>query len=530
VQPFPDELQITETARTGELRMDAAGRIRAHRQPGHASGEQARLGPGPKDALRFPVRTPATPGPHRLRSSIYYRNTLVQSRVVTAWVGRAPASGKSLTAIADVSLARITTPADLEPIRAHSLSILVNDNGDATHSFRFVSATDVAGAAAVVTDPVILASALGDLIKQARGSMRTIAWGSPEPWTATATYRYGSGKQPDFRADLIELVREGRHAYDALINDVAGGPDAASALRKRMAVPGRVQVVSKGSPSELIPASIFYDYQNAAVERPDITVCPQFEQDRQRPEPLEESACFRGACPSVDTPQVICPSGFWGYRHAIGMPVVVRYVPPFPTELPHHGPITLGVAVYPGFDLWSEHRKRLEAMGGWSVRVVETLDATIDLLKAHSEHVVYFYCHGGTTPGNVPFILVGPEGGPPLVRSALRWDAVDRYALPRTLVILNGCQTTALEPDRAIDFVTAFIQNVGAVGVIGTEITVFEELATAFGELLFAQLGTGIEIGEAVRRARLALLKEGNPLGLVYLPMVQADARLVVQA
>lgn len=529
VQPFPGELEIDPQARSGQLVMDGAGRFAVARQPGAAqapgSGGMAR-----ETALRFPVRTTSKPGPQRLRCGIYFRNTLVQSRIVTAWVGKRPVKGPALSAEVDVSLARMFDASELAPVRPHALSVLVNANGDASHSFRFVTATDVAGAAAIANDAVMLETDLGDLIRLTRGSMRKVAWGSKEPWTTAADYRYASAPLPDLATDLFELARAGRHVYDALINAVAEGADAAAILRTRMLSPGRVQFVSRGRPNELIPASMFYDYQNAVTEAPGLTLCPQFVADRAGPDPLEKSACFRGACPSMHTPQVVCPSGFWGYRHAIGMPVVVRYVPPPPAELKYTGKLSLGVAAFVGFDLWPAHRQRLEHLDKpWAVSVADTYEKTIGLLSSHKDSVIYFYCHGGATDDNVPYLLVGPEGATPLVRSALRLDTADRYATPRSLVILNGCQTTALEPDRAIEFVTAFVENVGAAGVIGTEITVFEELATAFGESLLGQLGTGIEIGEAVRRSRLALLKAGNPLGLVYVPMVQADARLVAQ-
>ncbi len=357
--------------------------------------------------------------------------------------------------------------------------------------------------------------------------MRTVAWGSPAPWTDKSVYRYTANPAPSLATDIFELMREGRHLYDQLINQLAGGPDAADELRERMVRPGRVQIVSHGSPAELVPASLIYDYVNASPELGGLSLCPQFEQDRAGPGLLEDSPCFIGECPSREVPQVVCPSGFWGFRQALGMPVVVSFVPPPPTELPFTGSIGLGVAVYPEFDLWPGHRTKLEGLGpAWSLGIADTYDATIALLHDRQE-VIYFYCHGGETAKSVPYMLVGPDRSAPLVRPALRWKDPDRYRNPRSLVILNGCETTALEPDQAIEFVTSFVENIGAVGVIGTEITVFEELATAFGTSLLEYIGTGIEVGEAVRRARLSLLKQGNPLGLVYLPMVQSDARFV---
>jgi hypothetical protein len=78
-----------------------------------------------------------------------------------------------------------------------------------------------------------------------------------------------------------------------------------------------------------------------------------------------------------------------------------------------------------------------------------------------------------------------------------------------------------------MSLVTSFIDNVAASGVIGTEITIYEEMAVRFGAALLHNIRSGVEVGESVRRARLTLLKDGNPLGLVYLPLIAADARLV---
>src|SRR5207244_9744776 len=102
--------------------------------------------------------------------------------------------------------------------------------------------------------------------------------------------------------------------------------------------------------------------------------------------------------------------------------------------------------------------------------------------------------------------------------------------IPRPLVFINGCQTTALEPEQAFEFVSRFVDVAGAAGVIGTEITIFEPLACAFAEECLRRFLGGAEIGQAVRGARLAVLKAGNPLGLAYVPFVAADLRLVADA
>lgn len=96
-------------------------------------------------------------------------------------------------------------------------------------------------------------------------------------------------------------------------------------------------------------------------------------------------------------------------------------------------------------------------------------------------------------------------------------------------MFINGCHTTALEPEQVIEFITPFIENANAAGVIGTEITIFEPLATAFSEECLRRFLNKSPIGEAVRCARLKLLKDANPLGLVYIPYVIASLSLVEQ-
>jgi hypothetical protein len=59
---------------------------------------------------------------------------------------------------------------------------------------------------------------------------------------------------------------------------------------------------------------------------------------------------------------------------------------------------------------------------------------------------------------------------------------------------------------------------------------VFEPLAKAFAESFMRFFIVGNKsVGESIRSARLALLKAGNPLGLVYLPFVIGTLRMVEQ-
>jgi len=258
-------------------------------------------------------------------------------------------------------------------------------------------------------------------------------------------------------------------------------------------------------------------------------MCKEFVAAFDRNKPLEESRCFQGDCPSRDDDRTVCPSGFWGYRHYIGMPLSIAGAPDAPTEVSWQGAphLTIAVSTSPKLILRLDHEKSVRALKpAFKWDYADTRDATFKLLKESHPHLVYFYCHGGLSR-NKPYINVGPDDGPVITQSNLGEKEIE-WEAPRPLVFINGCHTTALEPEQAIEFVSSFIRDAKAAGVIGTEITVFESLARAFAEAcLRSFIVDGKSIGESIRRARLTLLQAGNPLGLVYVPYVMTGLRLV---
>lgn len=176
-----------------------------------------------------------------------------------------------------------------------------------------------------------------------------------------------------------------------------------------------------------------------------------------------------------------------------------------------------GVAT--NLDRLDEHMKKLKTLSGnlgWHYS--EKRAEIISLLKGIKSHIIYFYCHGEFGKNNTLFLQVG-NGNEYIEGSILRANHI-LWENPSPLVFINGCHTTAVDPEQAINLVQDFIGSGGA-GVIGTEITIFEPLACNFAEeCLRLFLSGDSSIGEAVRNARLKLLKEGNPLGLVYIPFI----------
>src|SRR4029077_7578357 len=149
--------------------------------------------------------------------------------------------------------------------------------------------------------------------------------------------------------------------------------------------------------------------------------------------------------------------------------------------------------------------------------IAESRETFRKLIKATAPHLVYLYCHGGITAGGgTPYVVIGPADSDGiddawLVDEDIHWGDPP----PRPVVFINGCHTTAVEPQQLMDLVGGFVQESNAIGVVGTEITVFEPLACAFAEDMLPDFLSGAgTIGAAVRAARLELLRARNPLGL----------------
>ena len=101
----------------------------------------------------------------------------------------------------------------------------------------------------------------------------------------------------------------------------------------------------------------------------------------------------------------------------------------------------------------------------------------------------------------------------------------DRWvAQPRTLALLMACESAAMESDSLNDFVLAFA-SAGAAAVVGTEVNTFSGIAAEFAREVTAMvwLNRGTQIGEAIRRFRLALASGRNPLGFVFTAYGSAD-------
>ncbi len=570
------QFQLVDGEDRGQLRLRGSGVADVH-----APASQPR-GVGKATLARrlyFALKTPSKGGEvYRLRCGVYYKGVLVQSRLVQAVVRpslsmRHPVEVESkregragaLRTDVDYTIARRLDVAVIRDYSPQRLSVMVNGTGDGTHAFFFhgseQSGSGAAGGGAGTNGgrsyrnvATIGEGDLTDLVKQARGALRRAAWGSDAPWQSTSAYLYEDApgmawpqKLERLARDLTLMASRGYRIYDTLAESLAGGAQAADRLRDWMRTPGDVQIAGKYKSRLLVPAAMMYDYplKPQVGGGASYALCPEFSAALQAGTSLPSCACMNGECPTrkAGSLTTVCPSGFWGFRHAIGMPLSLGEHAaanqdsddtPAVIAYQERARVAVGVSTDPALALRAQHEKRLrEALGyegsdeGWSRAA--TREEVIAILGKHEAHVVYFYCHGEVIDAGgaaSPCIIVGPKNSAPIERANLR-DEVGRFSSPRPLVFINGCHTTALEPEAAIDLVSGFIERVNASGVIGTEITMFEPLACAFAEELLPRLIVqGEPLGWAVRNSRLAMLSRGNPLGLAYLPFALPGLRV----
>jgi CHAT domain len=320
---------------------------------------------------------------------------------------------------------------------------------------------------------------------------------------------------------------------------------------------GAVQIALRMSEKLVLPAALIYDYHfdtNAfPIASANYELCTEFREALVGDAPLEDCRCFAGECPvriasdairrdrrrvPKDLGPRICPSGFWGYRHALGLPVTIHDRGADANDTTRDAPsyivfrdkarVALGISTDPKFKRFPDHKLALKKLAILLGEASTTRDDVLRMLKTPAAEVIYLYCHGGVD-GKTPFLSVGPTHSDPITPDNidLLWDDEET-----PLVFINGCHTTALHPEAALDFVSTFV-DARASGVIGTEITISESLACAFAEQCLGRfLGTAkaadpeMTIAESVRGARLALLQMGNPLGLVYIPFSVSSLRL----
>jgi len=521
---FKNEIEITPGRDVGEIQIMPDWKVKVVHQLEHPelSPANAHL---LEERLFFLIHTPNKEGEFRLRCNMYCEQNLVQSRLITAWVShtRPRSENPVVRSIVEYSMSKSLDPQLLANLKPKTLSIMLNNNGHGTHTFRVVGKD-------YKYEESFTVGTLQSLVREARKALSVTYWGTEEAWQPGLLCKYeGDLDLNSLKEDLVLLAKQGANFYLKLTQKVAPKGNKKE-LTDMMLKPATIEFVVK-DPSEaanyMFPTALIYDYPLLTVlHANEYTLCPSFVDALKAKLPLEDTQCFKGECPSRHNPNlnVVCPSGFWGFRHSVGMPL--GSASEGTQNIIYHESPEITVAAFPSFKTWPLHLHTLESMNGplkWNI--AETLSEAFKQFSMTKPHLVYFYCHGGFHK-DTPYIQIGAKDDYEITPTSLgayelRWD------LPQPIVFINGCHTVGMDPKLLLDFASTFVTTLNASGVMGTEISIFEFLACAFAEEWLTRfLVEGETAGQATLKTRLKLLSKGNPLGLIYSLYANPDLML----
>ncbi len=479
------------------------------------------------DRLFFRLSAAAAGSP-RLRCCLYVSNLLVHVEEVDVAVGDDAPERDARTAFrltSDLSALGRTA------ITPHLLSIYLNGDDD-THSVSFRAAGDDNATQHQGTIP---ATAVDTLISTADKALQTASWGTPTPSAPSSlAYRYeppANDATADFaeltrlEADLCRLALAGRAIWNDLTTRLTGSERERTDLRRTMKTAGLVQLALRSQSDQLLPLSASYDFPlDTTLSVQELRLCqPARDYFASGPPRPAELPC-RSGCPDAEQAparDIVCPSGFWGFRHTIS--ITLDNADALDTAPPDFHPagglqptVLAGLTRDPRVTALADvHLKTLGRMFTVNTRydVADVRDSLMD----GCPDLIYFLCHvRDGTAGAVVVVGRIDDQGPGIDTSALLdWDLTSlRRARPP--VFINACHSIAPAPGRLISLADTLFRF-GASATIGTTVTVYVSLAMPLAESLLRELRSGSSVPSALHHARLELLSRRNPLGLAYL-------------
>jgi hypothetical protein len=510
---------------------------------------------GPSEPVYFAVK-PRRAGPCRLRFSLYYEQNVIQSFRVAAIVDAKPGRNRAKLAAVlglkpsetpDVawlpklefslapSLERFAAGTDPLPER-RALSIVTND-------WAGQCVITVKGAAAFAVN--VSADRLPLQVKDLREVLVNLS-GFPESYPFDGATNVGGEEQ--LRRMVRLLADEGSKLFLELIDAPAWQP-----LLSCLEEPGQVIQVAQTIREKVIPWTFVYgrdlmprpgdrDKDGKLVNMPvclaglpnaqgklTITKCGT------SPQCLQNS---QGLAPE----NVICPMHFWGYRHIIEIPpqqVPAKTeesdeLPGVRTQIPVIGKARVVAGLNATFDAEQGHMIKVGGIAGkipFAKEEVFTRAVLLERLATSPIHLAYFFCHASGGKGNSDSMVILQAPGA-AEGERIPWQDFARLLKgkmwqPPALVFLNGCRTAAYSPEALSPFLRAFVDQLGASGLIATEISVWDVFAAEMAEKFLAEFFNCEPAGAALLTARRAMLAKRNPFGLIYDLFAWSKLRLV---
>ncbi|MDQ1677831.1 MAG: elongation factor Tu [Actinomycetota bacterium] len=468
--------------------------------------------------LYLSIRSRDANGDATLRCTVYNGGNAVQSANLHCVVTPDGTGHGRLVGVVDYQLAEdVGRVGDLPP---RPLNLLTAQAAGGTHQL-----TVHGGGRTIAVDLTEVGAS--HVLTTSRATLAEITLG-----TTGKTSQYDKENRKPFKAfleDLKDLAWLGSQIAFAVTPEKDDRDFLRDHLRTRTTI--QVTRVTKTP----FPWALIYDIP--VTTDPKWVLCPLLEDWETSRDALLE---YPETCPHQDAhapKNVLCPYGFWGFRHLIEQPPSVRggvirtkisVTPPAAAAMARS--LTLDAA------LTGQHFGELAVCmkGRFQLR---TCTSSRDVEVAFAEPslpLVYFYCHGrkgyhNRVSGTVPLLEIGADeriGAADFAVWANEWKPA-HWADTAPLIFINGCDTAALDPEDVVGFVDA-LAGVRAAGVIGTEIPVTQRVAGEVALRFWRQFAGAepVDVGTAMHRTRIDLLRKGNVSGLSYTPFCSADLRL----
>jgi hypothetical protein len=493
---------------------------------------------GESGVAKLPFRIPAgeSTAPHRrVRIGIYHGNRLLQSGAIDLSMAPGQATTFERDFIASDELLLVD---ELPPVAA---SFFVNQGPDGSHWIGLATAQEPA---VLDLDPTQIQKRVEELRKRydhAQGMNADLY----EPPLDPDSLNWGRRVE-----ELIELAKLGRRIYfDFIVGHGALHDAQKKLLKDALSQPDSlIQIARCRESAPGLPWGTFYDYD--LKKGGELSVCKVFTSQvdqtvktGQRQDLLDTPAACRtrADCPlsqQETARNTVCPFGFWGIRHRIEQPTYAvkpsAFTPKPGGEAPRApwlslkevtGDASLVVGTW-NFPNTPEHLRELNALaqtkGGRAIEA-KTERALETTLKTSGASIVYFYCHGDELEGS--FALKVGDAQAPFMLDADTLSQWEVHWPQAPLVILNGCETLAVKPEQVHGFLVV-LRDMGASGVVGPEVPIWTTLARRVGESLVQQFLSGTQLGHALQRVQRDLMRELNPMGLMYVAYARADLKL----
>jgi hypothetical protein len=538
----------------------------------------------PSETIYFTV-VPQTLNVARLRYCVYYKSDLIQSFRLAA-LTRTPKDDDDppLTMRSERLARALNLPVEAVgdvgylPRLEYSVTAKLEDSSSRLKRAVSIVANDLDGRSVItVKGPDLFeirtSAELPRRVESIRAALQRIAErpvNGVDPkrclYDFGTTERPNAGDEGKLKRALAELAGLGWNLYDAIVRE-KGRNQLAKALQDE----GQIIHVAHIMLEKVIPWAIVYDRKydperelddngnpvahdvclaalpdekgqlpdHECGQNPDCPLHPDRYQERQ-------AAGHPGLLPDT----VVCPKHFWGFKHIIELPAQQATAPqgngqPKSGDIQGHEqqtcilaspPVQMTAGLHAHLSLAEEHVRELEKLVGepavnavWRSKASHR-DLILRNLKDTNLDLIYLYCHAsdqdsikGTVDPYLEFQDLKQTKPRTINAAALDYD---QPWVHHPLVFLNGCRTAGFSSKALSPFITKLVEGRGAAGVIGTEISVWEQLASEMALRFFRAFLSGSTAGKALLTARRALLAQFNPLGLIYTLYAPANLML----